>query len=152
MMSRGPVPREHVVLTHCVKHTFESPEGECRVCGNTYCQRCLVFPFGPNKPPYCVACAIEASGVRMNARARPAPPTPGSAVAAAAPPPPPPLAPGTAVSEDAPADRRSLWARRKAERQAAKAGASTLPPPPPPPPSGAIPPIDVTASAGHHQL
>jgi hypothetical protein len=39
-------------------------EAHCRTCGRAYCSRCLVFAFGPNKPPYCVSCALTASGVR----------------------------------------------------------------------------------------
>ena len=32
-----------------------------------FCADCLVYSFGPNKPPYCVSCALGASGVRANA-------------------------------------------------------------------------------------
>ena len=39
----------------------------CRHCGGWYCNECLVFSFGPNKPPYCIACALAAAGVRSNA-------------------------------------------------------------------------------------
>lgn len=39
----------------------------CRHCSAWYCNECLVFSFGPNKPPFCIACALAASGVRSNA-------------------------------------------------------------------------------------
>ncbi|HEY5154505.1 MAG TPA: hypothetical protein VIJ47_07215 [Acidimicrobiales bacterium] len=51
----------------CAKHQFEAAEGVCRTCGYDFCGECLVFSFGPNKPPYCLACALTASGVRSNA-------------------------------------------------------------------------------------
>jgi hypothetical protein len=48
----------------CDKHTFELAEGMCRRCGIWFCTSCLVYAFGAKKPPYCVACAIHAAGVR----------------------------------------------------------------------------------------
>lgn len=51
----------------CAKHQFEGAEGVCRTCGWDFCGECLVYSFGPNKPPYCLACALTASGVRSNA-------------------------------------------------------------------------------------
>lgn len=59
----------------CSKHSFETAAGVCRQCHNPYCADCLVFAFGPDKPPYCVACALKAGGVRhhgakMNPRLR----------------------------------------------------------------------------------
>lgn len=55
----------------CATHQFEMAEGMCRNCGDLYCSECLVFSFGPKKPPYCVSCALAASGVRSNAAKRP---------------------------------------------------------------------------------
>ena len=48
----------------CSKHTFEVATGVCRQCRNSYCDECLVYSFGPKKPPYCVTCALNAAGVR----------------------------------------------------------------------------------------
>ncbi len=48
----------------CVKHSFETAVGVCRQCRNSYCAECLIYAFGPDKPPYCVTCALNAAGVR----------------------------------------------------------------------------------------
>ena len=56
----------------CVRHSFEISENCCRNCGHDFCNECLVYAFGPNKPPYCVSCALAAAGVRANAANRPA--------------------------------------------------------------------------------
>ena len=42
--------------------------GFCKDCGRPFCNRCLVFPFGDDKPPYCIACAIASSGVRNSGK------------------------------------------------------------------------------------
>lgn len=55
----------------CTTHQFELAEAMCRNCGDLYCSECLVYSFGPKKPPYCIACALAASGVRSNASKRP---------------------------------------------------------------------------------
>jgi hypothetical protein len=52
----------------CQVHPYEVAEGLCRSCGGPFCADCLVYPFGPVKPPYCVPCAVSAAGVRRNAR------------------------------------------------------------------------------------
>jgi hypothetical protein len=49
-----------------VKHSFELAKGVCRTCHNSYCEECLIYSFGPKKPPYCVTCALQAGGVRRN--------------------------------------------------------------------------------------
>lgn len=88
-------------MAHCVRHYEEPMEAACRVCHRTFCNRCLVYSFGPNKPPYCVGCALSASGVR----------TTKAPVFAAAP------------EQEAPAgDRRA----ERAERRAAKAEARAM--------------------------
>lgn len=51
----------------CAKHQFEAAEDTCRSCGNEFCGECLVYSFGPKKPPYCIACALTAAGVRTTA-------------------------------------------------------------------------------------
>ncbi len=52
----------------CQVHPYEVAEGLCRSCGGPFCADCLVYPFGPTKPPYCVPCAVTAAGVRRSAR------------------------------------------------------------------------------------
>jgi hypothetical protein len=58
------------VATTCIEHPHEPAEGLCRQCGAAHCGDCLVYPFGPTKPPYCVPCAVQASGLRANAGKR----------------------------------------------------------------------------------
>lgn len=55
----------------CARHQFERSADLCHTCGQEFCADCLVYPFGPSKPPYCVACALTASGVRTNAARAP---------------------------------------------------------------------------------
>ncbi len=55
-------------MQHCLRHMEEPGTGECRHCHGTFCARCLVYSFGPKKPPYCVGCALVASGVRSGSR------------------------------------------------------------------------------------
>jgi hypothetical protein len=55
-------------MSNCFKHIFDEAIGECRTCQNEFCESCLVFARGPHKPPYCVPCALVASGVRHSAR------------------------------------------------------------------------------------
>jgi hypothetical protein len=57
----------------CERHGFELADAMCRRCGLWFCEPCLVFAFGPKKPPFCVACAINASGVRSTAGFAPRP-------------------------------------------------------------------------------
>jgi uncharacterized Zn finger protein (UPF0148 family) len=54
----------------CVQHQFEPAADLCRNCGHEHCSECLVYAFGKDQAPYCVSCALAASGVRSNA-ARP---------------------------------------------------------------------------------
>ena len=51
-------------MSHCMRHYEEPVAGHCRTCNRPFCTRCLVFAFGPDKPPFCVGCALAASGVR----------------------------------------------------------------------------------------
>ena len=51
-------------MAHCLRHYEEPIAALCRNCNQPFCTRCLVFAFGPKKPPYCVGCALTASGVR----------------------------------------------------------------------------------------
>jgi len=59
------------VSENCAKHLFERAERYCGMCGNAYCDDCLVQPF-PRKPPYCKQCAMVVAGIRSTAGARPA--------------------------------------------------------------------------------
>ena len=90
-------------MTHCMRHYEEPVVAHCRTCARPYCSRCLVYSFGPDKPPFCVGCALNASGVRNKNKPIP--------VATAA-------APGP--------DRRAERAQRKAEKAEAKANARAL--------------------------
>ena len=48
----------------CIKHPHELGVGHCRRCGSASCGTCLVYAFGPKKPPFCLSCAMVAGGVR----------------------------------------------------------------------------------------
>ena len=54
----------HLASNHCMRHFEEPYVAHCRTCNRPFCGRCLVFAFGPDKPPYCIGCALNASGVR----------------------------------------------------------------------------------------
>jgi len=58
-------------MESCAKHPHELGAAICRRCGGAWCRDCLVYSFGPKKPPYCMSCAMVAGGVR-SAAARPA--------------------------------------------------------------------------------
>ena len=55
----------------CAKHQFEASEDVCRECGNEFCSECLVYSFGPKKPPFCIACALAAAGEDAQPQAKP---------------------------------------------------------------------------------
>ena len=85
-------------MTHCMRHYEEPVVAHCRTCARPYCSRCLVYSFGPDKPPFCVGCALNASGVRNKNK------------------------PIVAVAEAVPTvDRRVERAQRRAEKAEAKA-------------------------------
>jgi hypothetical protein len=56
----------------CERHLFDRAIDLCGRCGLEYCPDCLVYSFGPAKPPFCLPCAVEAAGVRKGAGMRPA--------------------------------------------------------------------------------
>lgn len=92
-------------MNHCLRHYEEPVTARCRACQHPFCARCLVYAFGPNKPPFCVGCALHASGIRNGQRVVEA-----------------------ALPEDEPAvtpvdDKRVARAYRRAERDALKAAA-----------------------------
>lgn len=91
-------------MSHCIRHFEEPPAGSCRSCHQPFCTRCLVWAFGPKKPPYCVACALSASGVRPSHRV-----VVGGGAGAEVPAP-----------EGPTVDKRTARAERRAEREALK--------------------------------
>ncbi len=60
---------------HCTEHEHRPATGVCRSCQAEFCGDCLVFSFGDLRPPYCIDCALVASGVRT-APATTTPPSP----------------------------------------------------------------------------
>jgi hypothetical protein len=84
---------------HCLRHYEEPIAALCKMCQRPFCTRCLIYPFGPKKPPYCVGCALAEAGVRESAR--------GAVM--------------TPEAEVVPAvDKKALKLARKAEKTAAK--------------------------------
>ena len=61
--------RRRSMLESCEKHPHEMGVALCRRCGHSWCSTCLVYSFGPKKPPFCMSCAMFAGGVRTNAAA-----------------------------------------------------------------------------------
>jgi hypothetical protein len=113
-----------------MRHYEETVAGYCRTCGHPFCSRCLVYAFGPKKPPYCVGCALYASGIRTGNRSVAPPPidvpTPVAEAEVS-----PSAVPGTVGLPAAPvetvtvqdkrAERAYRRAQKTAEKQAAKA-------------------------------
>lgn len=54
-------------MESCLKHPHERGVALCQRCGMAWCGECLVYAFGPKKPPYCMECAMFAGGVRSTA-------------------------------------------------------------------------------------
>lgn len=108
-------------MNHCMRHYEEPLMAYCRTCRNPFCSRCLVFSHGPNKPPYCVGCALFASGIR-NGSNRAAAPGPMPEVGAPATPgtPAPAMAMEASPTQDRRAERAYKRAERAAQRQQAK--------------------------------
>lgn len=55
----------------CVRNPFELADDYCNRCGLPFSNEFLVYPFGPERSPLCVACALAQAGVRANAGNRP---------------------------------------------------------------------------------
>jgi hypothetical protein len=55
----------------CVRHPMTLGEHICGECGHQFCRECVVLPFGPSRPPLCIACALELGGVRRQRTGRP---------------------------------------------------------------------------------
>jgi hypothetical protein len=43
----------------------------CGHCGHEFCPECVVFPFGVKKPPMCIDCGLQMSGVSRRPTGRP---------------------------------------------------------------------------------
>jgi len=61
------------MLESCSKHPHEKGAALCRRCGHGWCTTCLVYAFGPKKPPYCLGCAMVAGGVKSTTAMPPMP-------------------------------------------------------------------------------
>ena len=59
--------RRGVMFDSCGKHPHEMGVALCGRCGGSWCANCLVYSFGPKKPPYCMSCAMVAGGVQTAA-------------------------------------------------------------------------------------
>jgi hypothetical protein len=55
-------------MSACEAHPFDAAHDDCRMCGHSFCSECLVYSFGPKRPPFCVPCALAAAGVRRTGR------------------------------------------------------------------------------------
>ncbi len=62
-----------MMLEACGKHPHERGAALCRRCGHPWCTTCLVYAFGPKKPPYCMSCAMVAGGVKSSSSLPPMP-------------------------------------------------------------------------------
>jgi hypothetical protein len=51
----------------CDRHQFDRSVDRCGRCGGEFCSTCVVYSFGPKKPPFCLPCAVTAAGVRTKA-------------------------------------------------------------------------------------
>ena len=56
----------------CERHQFDRSVDRCGRCGGEFCATCVVYSFGPKKPPFCLPCAVTAAGVRTKAARVPA--------------------------------------------------------------------------------
>lgn len=145
-------------MNHCVRHYEEPLMAHCRACGRPYCNRCLVYSFGPSKPPFCVGCALVASGVRNGGKSMPAMPLlegPSDSTGPAGP------TEESVLANDRRAERAYKRAEKaaqraqvKASKKAAKKGDGTVAPPLPPsrvPASSGVVPAPSSLMAGHDQ-
>jgi hypothetical protein len=49
-------------MDRCHTHSHDEATGICRSCRREFCEQCLVYSYGHNRPPYCVRCALIAAG------------------------------------------------------------------------------------------
>ena len=102
------------MLDSCNKHPHEAGAALCRRCGMGWCSACLVYSFGPKKPPFCLSCAMFAGGVRSS-----------SAL---------PAMSRRELKAQTKAMKAAAKAEAKAEAKAAKAASTPSEPEPPEPP------------------
>ena len=72
MTHTASAPLSQFMDERCARHQFEAAIDRCRECGHAFCGECLVYSFGERQPPFCIPCALSASGVRSNAGRTPA--------------------------------------------------------------------------------
>jgi hypothetical protein len=72
MAHRDSSHRRPLLDERCARHQFEAAVDQCRQCGFAFCGECVVYAFGEHQPPYCIPCALAASGVRSGAARQPA--------------------------------------------------------------------------------
>jgi hypothetical protein len=48
----------------CSRHPDQVSSDACKRCGMRWCASCLVYPFGPAVPPFCLSCAMVVAGVK----------------------------------------------------------------------------------------
>lgn len=106
-------PIRKLVDGRCERHEFDAAVDLCARCHREFCAACLVYSFGPKKPPFCLPCAVEVAGVRAGAGFRPV---------------------GGRRGHRAFLKRREAWLRARAERLAAA-------PEQPAGPTAGLPPI-----------
>ena len=56
----------------CDRHQFDRSVDRCGRCGGEFCSNCVVYSFGPKRPPFCLPCAVTLGGVRSKAARGPA--------------------------------------------------------------------------------
>jgi hypothetical protein len=74
MAQHDTAHRRSLLDERCARHQFEEALDRCRQCGHAFCGECLVYSFGDRQPPFCIPCALSASGVRAGAARVPAMP------------------------------------------------------------------------------
>jgi hypothetical protein len=45
-------------VANCHRHPETTSTGVCRACGGEFCEDCLVYSYGTNRPPFCIDCAV----------------------------------------------------------------------------------------------
>jgi hypothetical protein len=50
-------------MSNCVKHVMQTATATCCECDYAYCEDCIVYPFGAQRPGMCVSCAMAFAGV-----------------------------------------------------------------------------------------
>jgi hypothetical protein len=70
--SEGRPRKGELLEGRCERHQFDRAVDRCGRCGGEFCATCVVYSFGPKKPPFCLPCAVTAAGVRTKAAKVPA--------------------------------------------------------------------------------